>query len=620
MLMNVFLQRTVVLTTCVLASVLFVPPYSLNANAGSEDAASKTSNTQETDAAKDSDQSKTLVGRQIPNFILPDVSGKQVALADFGEAKFVIVIFMGTECPIGNAYIPSLNELSKKYADKRVKVIGINSILSDTSKAVDKHIAEFKIQFPVLVDKKQQAVELFGARRTPEVFVLDQRRNVRYHGRVDDRFGYIYKREESRRQELLEALNELLAGKSVSVSETAPVGCLITRRKRSGDKGTVSYAKHVSRILQEKCEKCHHANTAAPFSLVSYEEAVNWSSMIKETVVQRRMPPWNADPRYGHFSNDNRLTDDEIDTLVAWIDGGTPLGDKRDLPKPIEYGDGWVIGKPDAVFKMPTEYTVQAKGTVRYKYFVTKTNFKKDMWVQAAEARPGNRAVVHHIIVFYRSPNSKRLRLLPSIVGTAPGEDPLIFPKGTGKKIPAGAELVWQLHYTPTGKVEKDRSEVGLIFCDKPPTRRVRGKAALNFLFRIPAGAANHKVVSSTRFSKDAELLSLMPHMHLRGKDFQFKAFYPDGRTEILLNVPSYDFNWQHRYRFANPLRIPKGTRIECTAHFDNSAGNPANPNPAKSVRWGDQTWEEMMIGFINYIDAPEGPNVGAKTSTSSGE
>ena len=545
------------------------------------------------------------IGHRVPNFILPDHSGKLLALADLGETKFVVVVFMGTRCPIGNAYVPTLIDLQKQYAGQGVRVIGINPNLSDSTGDIREHVEKFKMTFPVLVDSEQRVADLFAAQRTPEVFVLDARRAIRYRGRIDDRFGYLYKREKSRRQELQAALDELLAGKPVSVASTDAVGCLITRKDRLKEQGTITYARHVSRILQQKCAECHHKNTAAPFSLVSYDEAKNWSSTIKEAVVQRRMPPWHADPRYGHFSNNMRLTQKEIDTLVAWIDNGTPLGETCDLPPKKEYGDGWVIGKPDAIFKMPREYTVKAKGTVRYQYFVSKTNFKKDMWVQAAEARPGNRSAVHHIIVYYRAPGSRKTRRLPAIVGTAPGEDPEIWPVGIGKKIPAGSELVWQLHYTPTGKVETDRSELGLIFCKQPPRRPVRGKAAINVLFRIPPGASNHRVVSSARFSRDAELISLMPHMHLRGKDFLYRAHYPDGKKEILLSVPGYDFNWQHRYRFAKPFRVPAGTKIECVAHFDNSADNPANPDPRKSVRWGDQTWEEMMIGFINYVDAP---------------
>ena len=595
--MNSLFSRTVGLLVIVVVCVW---------QAAAEEKRTPAKNDQSPTSAKPKvDGKKTTIGRHVPNFIRPSTDGKKIALSDFNDAKVVVVIFMGTECPIGNAYVPDLVDLQQRYQDKQVQVVGVNSNLSDTAAAVAKHVKEFKINFPVLVDDDQVAADLFGARRTPEVFVLDRKRNIRYRGRIDDRFGYIYKREKSRRQELEEALKELIAGKDVSVAETEAVGCLITRRDRLKNKGEITFAKHVSRILQNRCANCHHPDTAAPFSLLSYQDARNWSEMIKETVVQRRMPPWNADARYGKFSNDLRMTDEEIDTLVAWIDNGAPLGDKKDLPEPRQYESGWTIGKPDVVFKIPREYTVKANGTVKYQYFVTPTNFKKDVWVQAAEARPGNRAVVHHIIVFYRDPKSRKRRRLRGIVGTAPGEEPMVWPKGVGVKIPAGSELVWQLHYTPTGKVEKDRSEVGLIFCKKPPERLAKSKSAINFLFNIPAGADDHRVVSSTRFSRDAELLSLMPHMHLRGKDFQFKAHYPDGSTEILLNVPSYDFNWQHRYRFDKPFSIPKGTRIECIAHFDNSTDNAANPDPTKPVRWGDQTWQEMMVGFINYIDAP---------------
>ncbi|MFP6767458.1 MAG: redoxin domain-containing protein [Planctomycetaceae bacterium] len=562
-----------------------------------------TSATAENAPAKQAD-APGRIGQAVPNFILPDHAGRQVALADFKDARFVIAVFMGTRCPIGNAYVPTLLDLQKDYRGKSVRVIGINPNLSDSVKDISTHVEKFKLTFPVLVDSEQRVADLFGAQRTPEVFVLDRRRRIRYRGRIDDRFGYLYKREKSRRQELKSALDELLGDKAVSVSITKPVGCLITRQDRAKQAGSITYARHVSRILQQKCAGCHHANTAAPFSLTSYDEAKNWSATIKETVVQRRMPPWHADPRYGHFSNDMRLTQAEIDTLVAWIDDGTPMGKVADLPPKIQYSDGWMIGKPDVVFKMPREFTVKAKGTVRYQYFVTKMDLKEDVWIQAAEARPGNRSVVHHIIVYHRPAGSGKNRRRQSIVGTAPGEDPEIWPLGTGRKIPAGSELVWQLHYTPTGKVETVRSSLGLIFCKTPPRRSVKGKAAINFRFKIPPGASNHRVVSSVDFSRDAELLSLMPHMHLRGKDFLYRAHYPDGKKEILLSVPGYDFNWQHRYRFAKPFRVPAGTKIECVAHFDNSIENPANPDPKKLIGWGDQTWNEMMIGFVNYVDA----------------
>ena len=269
-----------------------------------------------------------------------------------------------------------------------------------------------------------------------------------------------------------------------------------------------------------------------------------------------------------------------------------------------EFAEGWRIGKPDVVFQMPKEFTVPADSEVKYKYFTTKTNFTEDVWIQAAECRPGNREAVHHIIVFYRDPEKPKQK--EWIAATAPGAEPLIFPEGFGRKIPAGAELVWQMHYTTTGKEEVDRSEIGLVFCKEPPKHNVTTFGITNHRFRIPAGAENHEVVSFVPLAQDAVILSLFPHMHLRGKDFLYEAVYPDGRTERLLSVPQYDFSWQNTYRFKTPLRLPKGTVIRCTAHYDNSVENPANPDPTQEVRWGDQTWEEMMIGYIDFYFADD--------------
>jgi hypothetical protein len=378
------------------------------------------------------------------------------------------------------------------------------------------------------------------------------------------------------------------------------------------EKEPITYAKQVSRILQENCQVCHHPGTAAPMSLLTYQHAVNWSATIKEVIQDKRMPPWHADPRHGKFSNDRRLKQEDADTLLAWIDSGMQRGDDKELPAPKTFADGWVIGKPDVVFELPAEQTVQAEGTVPYQYFVTPTNFKEDVWVQAAEARPGNRGVVHHIIVFYRDPkNKERQGGLGDgfIVGTAPGDMPLMLEPGLARKIPAGSDLVWQMHYTPNGKEAKDRSQVGFVFYKgkEPPRSYAQTRGVSNGNFVIPPGDPNHLVESDWVVPRNTLLLSFMPHMHLRGKDFEYRAEYPDGRKEILLSVPRYDFNWQASYRLAEPALLPKGTRIHCTAHFDNSAKNPANPDPKKEVTWGDQTWEEMMIGWVDYIwEQPE--------------
>jgi mono/diheme cytochrome c family protein len=379
-------------------------------------------------------------------------------------------------------------------------------------------------------------------------------------------------------------------------------------------KAKVTYSGQVARIMQDNCQTCHHPGTAAPMSLLTYENIVSWGDMIKEVLTEKRMPPWHADPHYGKFSNDRRMKPEDVETLLTWLDSGRELGDKNDLPPSKEYADGWVIGKPDVIFELPEEQSIPASGTIPYQYFVTPTNFKEDVWVQAAEARPGNRSVVHHIIVSYRDPKSKdrangRGVGDGMIVGTAPGDMPLILPPGMARKIPAGSELIWQMHYTASGKPAKDRSQVALIFYKgkQPPKYNAQTLGITNANFVIPANEANYLVESEWTAPRDTLLLSYMAHMHLRGKDFEYKALYPDGRAEILLSIPRYDFNWQTMYRVDKPLHVPKGTRIHCTAHFDNSKSNPANPDPNSPVAWGDQTWEEMMIGWIDFVwEQPE--------------
>jgi hypothetical protein len=332
--------------------------------------------------------------------------------------------------------------------------------------------------------------------------------------------------------------------------------------------------------------------------------------MIHEVVEDNRMPPWHADPKHGKFRNDRSLSAADRATLLAWIDQGCPKGDESDLPPPRQFAEGWKIGTPDAVFTMPTEFTVPAQAPLKgvpYKYFVVPTNFEEDVWVQAAEAKPGNPSVVHHIIVYIMQ-GKRRLKDgfgdgigSGMLVAFAPGDFGAVHAPGAARKVPKGASLVFQMHYTPNGVEQTDRSSVGLVFAKEPPKHEVHTRAIAQQLLFIWPHADNQKFQSASTFTRDAVVWSLTPHMHLRGKSFEYQAVYPDGKRETLLSVPRYDFGWQASYRFATPLRLPAGTRIECTAHFDNSAKNFNNPDPTKMVRWGDQTWEEMMIGFVDY-------------------
>ncbi len=369
----------------------------------------------------------------------------------------------------------------------------------------------------------------------------------------------------------------------------------------------ITYSKEVAPILNRRCVECHRAGEAAPMVFTSYKDVRPWAKAVREAVLSRKMPPWLADPHIGKFANDRRLTQAEMDTITAWVDAGAPEGDARDLPPPPEHVTGWGIGKPDVVIDMGADFEVPAGGVVPYKYFTVETGLKEDVWIEAAECRPDKRGVVHHMIVFIQDPKEGALAGTGGnlLVGWAPGDPPMNYAPGTAKLLRVGAKLRFQLHYTPNGKPATDRSYVGFRLAKQPPQYRALTGRAINFAFKIPPNEASHEVRASWTAREDVRLTSLMPHMHVRGKDFKYTVVYPDGREEVLLSVPGYNFNWQLSYTLAEPLTLAKGTRIDCVAHFDNSANNKANPDPSQEVKWGDQTWEEMMIGWFNYTVLP---------------
>jgi hypothetical protein len=399
---------------------------------------------------------------------------------------------------------------------------------------------------------------------------------------------------------------------------------------------TLTFNRDVAPIIFRSCAECHRPGEVAPMSLLSYKEVRPWARSIREVVVKKQMPPWLADPRHGEFSNDRRLSQNDIDTIVAWVDGGATEGDPKDLPAAPKFpGGGWSIGKPDVVFSMTEEFSVPADGTVDYKYFAVPTNFTEDKYVQFGEVKRGNPSVVHHVIVSVREPGQGTLPAAGEIrVGTqnvnpeaaaldpqrqqearrgnttdgalvvwAPGMSPLLLQPGRAKLIKKGSVLVFQMHYTTNGQAAKDRTSVGLVFAKEPVEKRVITKAVATDRTKlvIPAGHSNFESRSSFTFPEDIHIVSFMPHMHVRGKDFEYRLVYPDGSSKILLSVPRYDFNWQLVYFLKEPVAAPKGSRLECLAHHDNSANNKYNPDPTREVRWGDQTWEEMMIGWLDY-------------------
>jgi hypothetical protein len=453
-------------------------------------------------------------------------------------------------------------------------------------------------------------------------------------------------------------LKSLVAGLTLSLAVIAIGQAQTQNRAAAPNANAPTFTKDVAPIMFAKCATCHRPGEVAPMSLLSYSDARPWASAIKQRVAARAMPPWHADPAHGTFRNDLRLSDSEIDTIVRWVDGGAREGEPAALPPLPRFPEGWQIGTPDAIFEMAQEFDVPTSGEIAYQYFEVPTNFTEDKWMQAGEVRAGDRAHVHHIIVYVREPGrtarpnvvsvrpianttvvppaaptpqatpaapaaTAAARLTAAagaargagaaqggrptgggdamLVNWAVGEDAPIHLPGTAKRIPAGSTLVFQVHYTTNGKPGRDRSRIGLVFAKEPPQREIRTGMITNAGFAIPPGADNHSVEAEATFSEDVKIWSMHPHMHLRGKDMTYTATYPDGRNEILLRVPKYDFGWQTDYWLAKPLTMPKGTKIRVTAHFDNSPANRANPDPKATVRWGDQTWEEMMIGFFTY-------------------
>jgi hypothetical protein len=399
-----------------------------------------------------------------------------------------------------------------------------------------------------------------------------------------------------------------------------------------------TFTKDVAPILYKNCTNCHRPGEIAPMSLLTFKDARPWAKSISENVSKGLMPPWHADPAHGQFLNDRRLSDGEKETILTWVAAGAPEGNPADLPAQPKYADGWLMGEPDLVLAMSEDYPIPASGTIEYKYFEVPTNFTEDKYIQAMEVRAGNRAVVHHVIVYARGPQPEQRppvfkvadgmgipkrdetqkstndrpapqRMGQPIGGFAPGQFVRVYEPGTAIRVPAGAVLVFQVHYTANGTATTDRTTIGLKLAKEKPKDEVRMGMLINGNFTIPAGASDHRVDAELTLVQDITLWSMLPHTHVRGKRWTYEVMYPDGRSEALLSVPKYDFNWQTDYIFKEPLKLPKGTKIHATAWYDNSTNNPSNPNPSLDVKWGDQTWEEMMFTGINYtVNAPATP------------
>lgn len=553
-------------------------------------------------------QAASRLGEPVADFQLKDYRGRDVALQEYQKAPAVVVAFLGTQCPLAKLYAVRLQELADRYANRGVIVLGVFANVQDSPSELAAFAKQHNLKYPLLKDVGNVLADQLGAERTPEVFLLDANRIVRYQGRVDDQYVIGVQRQRAQREDLRVALDEVLAGKTVSQPRTQPLGCLIGRVKQANESSTVTYSRQISRIFQERCVECHRPGEIGPFTLTSYEDAVGWGEMIAEVVKDNRMPPWHANPAYGHFANDRSLTQDEKDLILEWVRQGCPQGNPAELPEPRQFVEGWnlpqepdlVIAMRDKPFPVPAEAGPRG---VAYQNFWVDPGFTEDRWVRAAEVRPGNRAVVHHIIVFAH-PEGRGKGDQIFLFAYVPGLRLLPMPAGAAKKIPAGSQLHFQVHYTPIGTEQEDLSVVGFVFADPAEvTHEVRTTEVVNTRFELAPRQKDQQVTARSQPSPvPVTLMSMSPHMHLRGQAFKYELELPDGRRETLLDIPHYDFNWQTQYRLKEPLVVPAGARLHCTALFDNSPENPANPNPDETVRWGDQSWEEMMIGYFDLL------------------
>jgi len=549
------------------------------------------------------------IGKKVAPFTLDNCYGRAVSLNELGNKKAIVVAFLGTECPLAKLYGPRLQQLQQTFGTNDVAIIGINSNKQDSLTEVLAYTHRHKITFQMLKDLGNKVADAFAAQRTPEVFLLDSSYTVRYHGRIDDQYYVGGSREEPRVSELSAAIEQLLAGEKITVEETPVEGCHIGRVKNVQPTGSITFSKHIAPIFNNHCMRCHREGEIAPFNLTSYEDVVGWEDTIMEVIEEERMPPWFANPKHGEFSNDPRLSPEQKDMIFTWIENGMPQGDPTDLPPPPKFTEGWQISEPDQIIRMPEAFSVPAEGTVDYQHYVIDPEWTEDKYIVATEARPQNRSVVHHILLYVIPPGKRADDTREILAGYAPGAIPLTTPDGVAIKIKAGSKLLFEMHYTPNGYAQKDQSCVGLCFAKQPLRikRELKGTAAAvpSRSLIIKAKQAGQKFECDSRQSKrKVALISMTPHMHLRGKAFRYDLI--DAKTdtviETLLDVPAYDFNWQLKYILKQPKVIRPGQFIRCTAVFDNSVNNLSNPDPSVEVRWGRQSEDEMMIGFMEYL------------------
>jgi peroxiredoxin len=581
------------------------------------------------------DAAGAKLGTKIADVTFKDAAGKPVGLHDLAGKKATVVIVLSFDCPNSTGYSPTLADMARTYGDKGVVFVGVCPSDDEDAALVAKKAGEYKLGFPVYKDDKAAATLALKAEATPEAFVLDHNCVLRYRGRIDDAYSARLKKNlQVSSHDLKRALDELLAGKPVSTPLTKAVGCPVFAERDVKKDGAVTYYRDVLPILQNNCQSCHRPGEVGPFSLLTYKQAVSWASDIKEYTKSRQMPPWKIVEGIP-FHNERKLTEREVATLAAWADGGTPQGDPKDAPKPKEFVDGWMLGKPDLVLQPKEDFFLGPGGLDLFRVFVLPTGLSEDKYIVAVEVKPGNPRVVHHTLNFVDTAGRGReletegqaeekdktdkdfdrgpgysvamglgRRFLPrsGIGGWAPGQLARKMPDGYGWLLPKGSDVVMQVHYHRDGRVERDRTQIGLYFAKKNEGMKpFKGGVIAGQLIFIPQGDEHFVVKGTAPVVQDCTLHSVMPHMHLIGKEIKVTLKPAGGGTPTtLLAIKDWDYNWQETYFLKEPLKLKAGDALEVEAVYDNSGKNANNPNnPPKIVTFGEQTTNEMCFVFL---------------------
>ncbi len=552
-----------------------------------------------------------------------DIDGQTHRIGNGEGYDAIALVFISTECPIARSYVPELNRIAASVAEEPVKLVGVLSDRSVSRADAVKFRDEFQIEFPLLFDASGELAQTLQPTHVPEAIVLDADARVIYRGRIDDRYPEIgKKRPAPTTHDLSDALHAAATGKPIAIAETTPVGCPVEPPRTPSDTA-VTYNRDIAPILIAHCVECHRPGEVAPFSLLTYEDAAKRATFLAEITSTRAMPPWKAEIGHGRFLGERRLTDQQISLLDRWAKSGVAEGDAADKPPLPNFPSGWRLGKPDLELTAPDSITVPAGGEDVFQHWIIPLDLPEDKTVVGFEFRPGNPAVVHHSILFLDSSGMGRQKDaetpepgyttfgsigIPTagIIGVwTPGMTPRFFPNGSGMVVRKGTDLVLQLHMHPSGKEETDRSSVALYFADKPVERTLSRSPFVvgSILIDIAAGDANHTVHSSVTVPTDITLISILPHMHLIGKDMKLTATLPDGREESLIWIKDWNFYWQDNYVYHEPLKLPAGTKLDIVCHYDNSADNPLNPkSPPERVFFGNGSSDEMCFGIFQLI------------------